>query len=102
MALSTTADYQVVLNYVLWTMEDITGQSVGDYNQDGSVRISPWVFDMLRRGYTLTSTSNYPSGQSSEEAAAQADLTTIITAYLAAKKTREGLDTDNSGATLFH
>lgn len=102
MALTTATEWKNMTFKLLWYIEEVTGRSVGDYNQDGSVRVSPFVFDILRYGYTLTSTSNYPSGQSSEESTAQADITTMVTEYLAYKIARQGLDTDNSGATLFH
>jgi len=103
-ALATTADYQAFINKFLWYYEETTGKSVGDYNQDGSVRVSPWVFDVLRYGYAPQDTGNYapgagdplgwPEGQSTTEAANQADLVTIITAYLTYKKTRMGNDTN--------
>jgi hypothetical protein len=86
---------------MFWYLELRFGFDVGDYNQDGSVRISPEAFKLLRYGYAPQSPTNWPE-QSSEEIADQADIVTIVTAYLAYKKTRKGQDTDNAGATLFH
>jgi hypothetical protein len=101
MALATTADYQAYINRLLWYLEGAFGIDVGTYNQDGSVQISPMAFKLLRYGYAPQSPTNWPE-QSTEEAADQADIVTIVTAYLAYKKTRMGQDTDNTGATLFH
>lgn len=101
MALATTADYQAYINKLLWYLEGRFGIDVGSYNQDGSVQISPMAFSLLRYGYAPQSPTNWPE-QSTEEAGNQADIVTIVTAYLSYKKTRRGLDTNNAGATLFH
>jgi hypothetical protein len=104
MALTTTSDYQNLINCLLWDSEVTTGRSVGNYNQDGSVQITPWVYDVLRYGYDPQDTTNYaptggvlawPSGQSPTEAADQADLTAVITSYLAYKKARLSQDTNS-------
>jgi hypothetical protein len=91
MALATTADYQAYLNKLLWYLEGRFGIDVGTYNQDGSVQVSPMTFTLLRYGYAPQSTANWPE-QSSEEAADQADIVTIVTAYLSYKKARLGED----------
>jgi hypothetical protein len=117
MALSTTSDFANAIYMFLWWMENRTGITVGNYNQDGSVQVSPWVYEVLRYGYNPQDTTNYgpasdyessdgltvqawPEGISPTEAADEADLTTIVTGYLAYKITRLGNDTNDVTATV--
>jgi hypothetical protein len=92
MALATVSDYQTAVNMLLWWIEHEVGVNVGSYNQGGTVQVHPIVDEIVRTSYAPQS--------SSAETAAYADLTTLITTYLAYKKAREGSDTNKVSVTV--
>lgn len=82
MALSTTSDYQIRIKELMWYIEQTTGKSFGNLNQDGTTQISPEIQDLVR-------VIDYASA--SDETTAYTDYKTLIWSYITYRNARLGL-----------